>query len=95
MLLAVAQHRRLHSAFGWGDQFGPPCEIQACQNMYRQEEEPEEAGAGAAGEDVLLHANTIEDCELRSLLITFFKPHTIRPVSRFQKFLHIHLYLPA
>ncbi len=24
VLLAVAQHRRLHSAFGWGDQFGPP-----------------------------------------------------------------------
>ena len=68
VLLAVAQHRALHSAFGWGDRFGPPsilssislilqiaypCEIQACQNVYRQEEEPEEAGAAAAtGEDL-------------------------------------------
>ncbi len=42
-------------------------EIQACQNVYWQEEKPEEAAA--AGEDGLLHTNTIEDCELRSLLI--------------------------
>ncbi len=39
-------------------QFGPPSVwssislIQACQNVYRQEEEPEEAEAAAAGEDL-------------------------------------------
>ncbi len=40
---------------------------QACQNVYWQEEESE-AEAAAAGEDGLLHAYTIEDCELRRLL---------------------------
>ena len=42
------------------------------QNVYRQEEEPEAAEAeeaAEAGEDELLHSNTIGDCELRSLLI--------------------------
>ena len=32
-------------------------EVQACKNVYRQEEEPE--AAAEAGEDELLHANTI------------------------------------
>ncbi len=71
VLLAEAQRQRLHSTFV------KPFYLlllgksvvnakRPFQNVYRQEEEPEEA----AGEDGLLHANTIEDCELRSLLNT-------------------------
>ncbi len=67
VLLAEAQHRRLHSAF---EKPFFTFVGEKGQNVYRQEEEPEEAEAAAGGEDGLLHVNTIEDCELRSLLIS-------------------------
>ncbi len=85
MLLAEAQHRRLHGAFGW---FRPNCLVlvvclllsngqfciaTATHSVYRQEEEPAEEAKAAAGEDELLHSNTIGDCDLHSLLIHAMK----------------------
>ncbi len=56
VLLAEAQHRRLHSAFGW---VRPNClvlvvslhvKVSSVWNLYRQEEQGEAAAAGT-GED--------------------------------------------
>ena len=58
MLLAEAQHRRLHSAFVWVRQnclvlaISYTCEIEECQNVCQQEEaEAKPAGAEGTGED--------------------------------------------
>ena len=60
------------------DQIAYPCEIQACQNVYRQEEEPEEAGGedlchpsgynketGSAVSLIIIHVIIINLCYLK------------------------------
>ena len=79
VLLAEAQHRRLHSAFGGVE---PNCLVlmmydPVIMNNINKEEPAEEAEAAAAGEDELLHANTIGDCELL-LIILYYLTQDLR-----------------
>ncbi len=85
MLLAEAQHRRLHSAFEWvWAHIGADISLLkgrtlwiyiyrgsylAHQKACRQEEAEGEEAAAAAGEEMSCWVHTIGDCELRSLLI--------------------------
>ncbi len=62
MLPAEAQHRRLHRAFTFS-------------KVFRQEADQKASGGeeGPAGENMSHQVHTIEDCELRSPLITQFQ----------------------